>query len=194
MRRSRLLCAVATIFVAFVLVATASAAVAAAGGEWVWPAPHGKDHGFPPAADASREKTLHFPDTPAWFKLRIAPAKGHVTCFILHFPDGSGTDQCPRDTATRKYARLNSKYSILRWHQTALLFGTVERGVASVDLTYADGAHASTKSKQGFVAFGIPKTHWDAIARRLVDASLRGSDGRVIRRITFDPKARYLGF
>lgn len=145
-----------------------------------WEFPHyGRDHGFPRAADESRERTLRFPDAPSWFSLRIAPALGGVTCFIMHYPDGSGMDGCPRDAASRRIFQLG-RTSIRSWDGTAFLFGTVGHAVESVELVYETGRRGVAKPKAGFIAFEIPSR-----VGRAVRAIIRGADGRVIRQIGF---------
>lgn len=146
--------------------------------EWAFPRHAGTNHGFPPAADESRERVLRFADAPTWFRLRVAPAKRGVTCFIMHLPNGSGVDGCPRDAATRSVSRLGAS-GAWRWSETRLLFGTVARQAASVDLAFTDGSHATTKPKEAFVAFGFKA------GQRITRATGRASDGRVIRRIAF---------
>jgi hypothetical protein len=144
--------------------------------EWAFPRHAGTNHGFPPAADESRERVLRFADAPMWFRLRVAPAKGGVRCFIMHLPNGSGVDGCPRDAATRSISRLGTTGS-WRWHETRLLFGTVARHAASVELAFVDGSHATTRPKESFVAFGF------RAGQRITRATVRAVDGRVIRRI-----------
>ena len=144
--------------------------------QWVFPR-YG-NHGFPPAADESRARVLRFRDAPSWFRLRVAPAKGGITCYIMHLPDGSGTDQCPRDAATRRMSRFGPQ-PLWRWNGQRVRFGTVESVAASVDLVYTDGSRATTRPTGGFVAFGIPA------GKRLAGATIRASDGSVVRRITF---------
>lgn len=153
----------------------------AADDEWAFPSDRKPDHGFPPAADGSREHVLRFRDAPTWFKLRVAPAAGGVTCFILHWPDGSGMDMCPRDAATRRA----SSPTLFRWRQTVLFFGTVATNVRYVDLPLEDGFHTTSIQREGFIAYAIPRNRW-ASGRQPETATLRATDGRIVRRMTLD--------
>lgn len=147
---------------------------------WAFPTHQGRHHGFQPAADGSRERVLRFPDGPSWLTLRIAPATGGVTCFILHYPgDGSGLDGCPSDAVTRRMHRLGP-HSILSGGESAFLFGTVGRGVVSVDVLYSSGKRRRTRPKEGFVVVENPDGSGPAMR-----AVVRGPGGRDLRRITF---------
>ena len=157
--------------------------------EWTFPRYGGggdKHHGFPPAADASRQQRLVFPgsDVRVW----VAPARGGVTCFIVHTRQGSGSDFCPRDVASREMFALDAD-QIQPWESETHLWGLTEPDVRRVDLRFQDGKRDTTVPQAGLVLYAIPERQYE-IGKRLVAATLRDANGRVVRRIAFDPTVR----
>lgn len=166
--------------------------------EWTFPryGREGKEHhGFPPAADESRERKLVFPGTRA--RIWVAPAKGGVTCFIFHDRefDGSGTDHCLRDDESRRRYALDEDSF---WPgpgagpaHAVLLWGIVEPDVRRIELRFQDRTSDATVPQAGFVLYAIPERHHPP-GTRLVAATLLDANGRILRRITFDPAMRDL--
>ncbi len=159
-------------------------------GEWTFPrfgSRNGKPHhGFPPAADESLQRRLMFPGAAklVW----VAPAKGGAMCFIVHDPGGSGSDFCTHDAGSRRDFRLDEN-DVRPWGSSALLWGLVEPAVRRVDFRFQDGARDTTAAHEGLVIYTVPERQ-HAPGKRLVAATLRDSEGSVVRRIAFDPTIR----
>jgi hypothetical protein len=157
-----------------------------------WTFPRYGDHGFPPAANAKAVRVLRFPGVSATIK--VAPAKGGVTCFIFHL-NASGSDACPRDPPTRQMFRLDENSFFpgpgSGQDHPVLLWGLVESRVRRIELVYQDGARDVTRPQEQFALYEVPVDHY-LPGTRLLGATLRAADGRVVRRVSFDPTMRDL--
>ena len=151
-----------------------------------WTFPRWGDHGFPPAADASRQQVLRFPGTDA--TIRVAPARGGVRCFIFHTAERAGSDACLRDERTRSQHILDKDAFFVSSGQVHL-WGLVEVRVRRVELEYQDGTGDVTVPQSGFVLFKVPERH-HVPGKRLLRATLLDAEGGVVRRIAFDPTTR----
>ena len=175
----------ALVAVAIIGAVGSGAASADRNGAWDWRGALGANHGFPKAADESRERVVRFPNTPSWFKVRVAPAMGGVICFIMHWPDGSGSDGCPHDTVTRR----GSVPRLMQWHGARLLFGAVPPGTTRAVVHFQDGSVRTLTPRSRLVAVTISKPNY-APEHRPVNVQLRTND-RVGKPIKLGPVALF---
>ena len=118
----------------------------------------------------------------------VAPALGGAMCYIVHNPEGSGADFCTHDAGSRRDFKLDEN-DIRPWGSSAQLSGIVEPTVRRVDLRFQDGSRDATEAQEGLVVYAIPQRH-HPLGMRLIAAVLRDADGRVVRKIAFDPTIR----
>ena len=174
----------ALVAVAIIAAVRSGAASAGRNGAWDWPRPLGANHGFPKAADESRERVVRFRNAHL-VKVRVAPAVGGVICFIMHWPDGSGSDGCPHDTVTRR----GSVPRLMQWHGARLLFGAVPPGTTRAVVHFQDGSVRTLTPRARLIAVTIQKPNY-APEHRPANVQLRTND-RVGKPIKLGPVALF---
>jgi hypothetical protein len=164
--------------------------------EWTFPRFGSENSGFPPAADGAKAVLVRFPGTKAG--VLLAPAKGGVTCVYFRDrpgPSYGGQRVCLRRPEDRALIMLDRDAF---WpgpgagpKHPVILYGLVEPSVRRVELRYQDGTRTTVTPKRSFVVYEIPSRQ-HAPGTRLVGARLLDAEGRVVRRIVFDPSTRDL--